>query len=60
MEMKILRYRVKSFYGSELLEKAGKVSHLEATTKAMLEFEKYKQQIKNDFTGIELDFLCLI
>jgi len=23
----------------------------------MLEFEKYKEQIKNDLTGIELDFL---
>lgn len=43
--------------GSELLQNAGKVSHLEATTKAMLEFEKYKEQTKNDLTGIELDFL---
>jgi len=43
--------------GSELLENAGKVSHLEATTKAMLEFEKYKEKIKNDISGTELDFL---
>lgn len=43
--------------GSELLENAGKVSHIEATTKAMLEFEKYKEKIKNDLSGVELDFL---
>ncbi|NNU78612.1 virulence RhuM family protein [Clostridium estertheticum] len=43
--------------GSELLENAGKVSHLEATTKAMLEFEKYKDKIKNDISRTELDFL---
>lgn len=43
--------------GSELLENAGKVGHLEATTKALLEFEKYKEQTKNELSGIELDFL---
>ena len=43
--------------GSELLENSGKVSHLEATTKAMLEFEKYKEKIKNDLSGVEIDFL---
>jgi len=39
------------------LENSGKVSHLEATTKAMLEFGKYKEKIKNDLTGTEMDFL---
>ncbi len=43
--------------GSELLENEGKISHLEATTKAMLEFEKYKEKTKDDLNGIEVDFL---
>jgi len=43
--------------GSELLENAGKVSHLEATTKAKLEFEKYKEKAKNELSRAELDFL---
>mgnify|MGYP001596231776 FL=1 len=43
--------------GSELLENSGKVSHLEATTKAMLEFEKYKEKTKDDLSSIEIDFL---
>ena len=41
--------------GSELLENAGKVTHLEAITKALLEFEKYKEQTKSDLSGIELE-----
>ena len=43
--------------GSELLENAGKVSHLEASTKAKLEFETYKEKAKNELSRAELDFL---
>ena len=43
--------------GSELLENSGIVSHLEATTKAMLEFKKYKEKTKDDLSAIEMDFL---
>ena len=43
--------------GSELLKNAGKVSHLEAVTKAQLEFEKYKAKTKDDLSKAELDFL---
>jgi len=43
--------------GSELLKNAGKVSHLEATTKAQLEFEAYKQKTKDELSQAELDFL---
>ena len=43
--------------GSDLLENAGKVSHLEATTKAMIEFEKYKEKTKDDLSAIELNFI---
>ncbi|MGH4120516.1 RhuM family protein [Clostridium sp.] len=43
--------------GSDLLENTGKVSHLEATTKAMLEFEKYKEKTKDDLSVIELNFI---
>jgi len=43
--------------GSELLQNAGAASHLEATTKAQLEFEKYKQKTKDELSQAELDFL---
>jgi hypothetical protein len=43
--------------GSELLQNSGAVSHLEATTKAQLEFEKYKQKTKDELSRAELDFL---
>ncbi len=46
--------------GSEFLENAGKISHLEATTKAMLEFEKYKEQTKDELSQIEKDFIDAI
>jgi len=43
--------------GSELLKNAGKVSHLEAATKAEMEFEEYKSRIKDDLSKAELDFI---
>ena len=46
--------------GSELLQNAGKVSHLEATTKAMLEFERYKEKTKDELSQVEKDFIMTI
>ena len=46
--------------GSELLENAGKVSHLEATIKAMLEFERYKEKTKDELSQVEKDFIMTI
>lgn len=45
---------------SEILENAGKVSHLEATTKAMLEFERYKEKTKDELSQVEKDFIKTI
>ena len=46
--------------GSELLENAGKITHTEATTKAMLEFEKYKESTNDELSQVELDFIKTI
>ena len=46
--------------GSEILENSGKVSHLEATTKAMLEFERYKEKTKDELSEVEKDFIRAI
>jgi len=46
--------------GNELLENAGKVSHLEATTKAEMEYEKYKTKTQDELSKAELDFLVSI
>lgn len=46
--------------GSEILENAGKVSHMEATTKAILEFEKYKEITKDELSEVEKDFIKVI
>ena len=46
--------------GSEILENAGKVSHLEASTKAMLEFERYKERTKDELSQVEKDFIKTI
>jgi hypothetical protein len=43
--------------GNELLQNAGKISHEEATTKALLEFERYKQKTKDELSQVEQDFL---
>lgn len=41
----------------EILTHAGTISHIEAEQKAMLEFEKYKEKTKNEFTPVEQHFL---
>lgn len=46
--------------GSETLQNAGRVSHLEATTKVMLEFEKYKEKTKDELSEAEKDFIKMI
>jgi hypothetical protein len=43
--------------GSELLQNAGRVSHMEAETKALLEYEKYKAKSADELSPAELDFL---
>ena len=43
--------------GSELLENAGNISQKEASTKALLEFERYKEKTKDELSKVELDFL---
>lgn len=43
--------------GSELLSDAGKISHEEAKIKADLEYEKYKEQSKEQLTQVERDFI---
>lgn len=43
--------------GSELLLNAGKISHDEASTKALLEYERYKQKAKDELSPVERDFL---
>lgn len=41
--------------GSELLQNAGKITHVQAQIKAELEYEKYKE--KNELSKVEHDFL---
>lgn len=43
--------------GSELLENAGKISKLEAENKALAEYSKYKDIIKNELSEVEKHFL---
>ncbi len=43
--------------GSELLENPGKVSKLEADNKALVEYAKYKETIKNELSEVEKHFL---
>lgn len=43
--------------GSELLQNAGKISKLEAENKALAEYAKYKEAIKNELSEVELHFL---
>ncbi len=40
--------------GNNILENAGKVSHQKALDKAHTEYEKYKEQIKNELSNIEM------
>jgi len=43
--------------GNNILENAGKVSHQKALDKAHTEYEKYKEQIKNELSNVEKDFI---
>ena len=43
--------------GSELLENAGTISKLEAENKALAEYTKYKETIKNELSEVEKHFL---
>lgn len=43
--------------GSELLDNPGKISKLEAENKALAEYAKYKETIKNELSEIEKHFL---
>ncbi len=43
--------------GNNILENAGKVSHQKALDKAHTEYGKYKEQIKNELSNIEKDFI---
>jgi len=46
-----------TFNGKELLDSAGKISHLEAKAKALGEYEKYKSKPFEELTQVEKDFL---
>ena len=43
--------------GQEILSHSGKISHEEAIAKAMEEYEKYKEQNKNDLSNVEKEFI---
>ena len=43
--------------GNNILENAGKVSHQKALDKAHTEYEKYNEQIKNELSNVEKDFI---
>lgn len=42
---------------NEILTHAGKISRIEATQKAILEYEKYKERIKNELSEVEKHFI---
>jgi len=43
--------------GKDILEHAGKISHDKAIQKAYDEYEKYKEQTKNELSRVEKDFI---
>lgn len=43
--------------GNNILENAGKVSHQKALNKAHTEYDKYKEQIKDELSKVEKDFI---
>ena len=45
---------------NEILTHAGKISRIEATQKAILEYEKYKERIKNELSEVEKHFIEII
>lgn len=42
---------------NEILNQAGKISHEQATKKALLEYEKYKKRTKNELSEVEKHFI---
>ncbi len=46
--------------GNNILQNAGTISHLQALDKAHMEYEKYKEQTKNELSKVEKDFIKLI
>lgn len=46
--------------GSELLENPGKISKLEAENKALTEYAKYKETIKDELSEVEKHFLASV
>ena len=43
--------------GSEILTNSGSISHLKALEKAHVEYQKYKEQTKNELSNTEKDFI---
>jgi len=43
--------------GSEILTNSGSISHQKALDKAYNEYEKYKEQTKNELSKAEKDFI---
>jgi len=43
--------------GKDILTHAGNISHQQAVKKASLEYEKYKEQTKNELSKVEKDFI---
>jgi len=43
--------------GNNILENAGEITHQKALDKAHTEYEKYKEQIKNELSNVEKDFI---
>ncbi len=46
--------------GNNILQNAGTISHQQALDKAHIEYEKYKEQNKNELSKVEKDFIKLI
>jgi len=60
MHMKDWNNRLDDFLsmtGNEILDHSGKISHEKALDKAHLEYGKYKEQIKNELSKVEKDFI---
>jgi hypothetical protein len=43
--------------GNNILENAGKVSHKKALDKAHVEYNKYREQVKDEISNVEKDFI---
>jgi hypothetical protein len=46
--------------GQNILSHSGKITHQQAINKAKEEYEKYKEQTKNELSNVEKDFIKLI